>query len=238
MGRRKKRIINKINVILNAPKENKSSRWGKVKGWIAVIASITVILTFGYFIYDRYFKEDKVETLKKEILATIDDIEKDLNPNAIINSPDSTFIREYQQAVASICAQWRSLEGNNMFSDLKSQKDEELLLMAANYLIRKDKYNQTLCNVFDLLELYHAQHSINYDYAKILNLQEGQKAKMELTNKSFESIKKCAMEGDSKGILEGLDKLRREQKYYMIDKDFFNFVREINKTINATIVSR
>ena len=239
MGRRKKRIINKINVTLNSPNEKKSSKWEKVKGWIAVIASVITIMTFGFIIYDRFYKEDKVETLKKEILATIDDIEKDLNSNAIINSPDSSFIREYQQEVASICAQWRSLEGNNLFSDMKAQKDEDLLLMAANYLIRKDKYNQTLSNVFDLLEQYHAQHKgINYDYAKILKLQDGQKAKITVTQKAFEVIKERANKGDSKGILEGLDKLRKDQTYYLIDKDFFNFVREINKTINATLVSQ
>ena len=59
-----------------------------------------------------------------------------------------------------------------------------------------------------------------------------------MTQKAFEVIKERANKGDSKGILEGLDKLRKDQTYYLIDKDFFNFVRDINKTINATIVSQ
>lgn len=239
MSRRKKRIINKIKVTLNSPKENKSSKWEKVKGWIVVIASIIAILTFCFFIYDRYHKEDKVETLKKEILSTIEDIEKDLNSNAITNSPDSSLIREYQQAVASICAQWRSLEGNNLFSDLKSRSVEEKKTIAYDYLSRWRTHQLTkIVVLYSLIKLNTESNRLGMDYSKVLSMQEQENKSHKARGKYFDTIKQHLLSYNADGVIEELDKIRNDIECLKFDKEYFEYVKEANKLVNSTLLSQ
>lgn len=237
MSRKNKRIINKVNVILNTPKGEKETTWKRIKGNLPALTFLLALLTFGFFIYDRYYKEDKVETIKKEILSTIYDIEKSIEPNTFINSPDSLFIKEYQQTVATACAQWRSLEGNNQFSDLKSRSDQEKMTIAYDYLSRWKDHHLTKISILAGLIILNSKYDNNLglDYAKVLSMKEQEMNSKEARDKYYTAIKKHILSKNADGVLKELDKLRNNLKCLAFDKEFFVFIEEANKLINAAI---
>lgn len=239
MGKKTTRITKKINVIINNPKEGKESTWGKIKSILPALTFLLALLTFGFFIYDRYYKENKIKTLKTEILSTIDEIEKDIHTNAIINTPDSSHIRDYRQKVASICALWISLEGDNLFSDLKSLSYEKKKKVAEDYLVRWKTHQLTKIDVFySLIKLNTESNRLGMDYSKLLSMQEQEKKNQKARAKYFATIKQHLLSHNGDGIMKELDKLRNDIECLTFDKEYFIFVKEANKLVNSTLLSQ
>ena len=217
---------------LNQSKKEK----GNVRLYLEIIiGSLTVIIAILAFLYDYYkdnIKVSEADKIRNEILSTINDVENSLLNMASINDrPDTLILKKYQQKVSALCTQWRVLEGTNSFEKIKSQDDQQMILMLGDYLIKKRDYNTVICELFDLLYILQ-NNDPHFDYSKILSLQERQKEKMLVSQKCWEAMREHALKNDSKGMYQDLEELRKNPEYLKFDLELFKFIRETNSILN------
>lgn len=227
---------------LNESKGGVLSYLKKIIKWQTIVGTISII-TFAYFIYDRYYVDDLM-TSKENIKKQINYLENDLNPLSlpieIDTLPDIVLIHKFRKATLDACTFWKKTETKTPFHDFipeeagkmsvfqNAKKNTDMLCSAM--------FNSmwTMGTIYKYASENEVQGYETFDLNKHFNLFILYAEKDSIRKEYFNRISSI-IEKDRKKAVDILDEMNEDISYYKFDVDFFNTAIEVNDIYKMVI---
>ena len=220
--------------------------WERVTGIATIITLIVAIIAI--------VPESETEKLKNEIRQKITIVEKDFNPEELIQESDSStyvkYLVEFQQKVLEFCTLWQIMDNPRPYVDYSYLKKEEIDSLIAIDMRRVDRIenvweeaNQINKNILDYTSKIGTDNYPFLSLSKMTLMGKYQEQKEDLEEKTMKVfLPKLNKYANSNGkekeeylesALEELDVFKNSPEYYRVDNISLEYWIETNKLLKV-----